>query len=210
MALLPLYLTFIIASGQYNYSWSKHSDPPLPVGNRLYAVAQYNETIWLVGGGQAKGFVSFDVIDETFTNLDPFGIHAAWGWGDYSAQIGHTMYYIYPSAPRLHTFDCRTATTTSWLSTPWDVDYNGCLAADVANNRLFIVGGGFNTALKNVTFLNLATSNWTTAPLMNWARRQHSCIVDPITSKLFAIGSNDATTIEYIDVNTLDQWRYNA
>eukprot|EP01083_Nonionella_stella_P117662 350914_1 len=207
MALLPLFLTFIVVSGQY--SWTKHSSPPLPVRNRVYSVGVYNETIFLVGGGAEIGLVSFDVIDETIANLGTSNIQTSWGYGDYYAQIGHTVYYIYPNSPRLNKFDMRLLKTTSFLSTPWDVDYSGCLAADVPNNRLFVVGGGFNTALNNVTFLNLATSDWTTAPVMNWARREHSCIVDPVTSKLFVIGSKETGTIEYIDVNTLDQWRYN-
>eukprot|EP01083_Nonionella_stella_P289345 984632_1 len=209
MALLPLYLAFIVVSGQYSYSWTKISDPPLPTGNRLYAVAQYNETIWLVGGGETTDLVSFDIIDETFTDLAWSSVGTAWGWGDYATQIGHIMYWIYPNAPRLHRFNCRTASYSSWLSTPFDAYSKGCLAGDVTNNRLFLVGGG-NTALNNVSFLNLATSDWTTAPVMNWARREHSCIVDPVTSKLFAIGSTGTGTIEYIDVNTLDQWILNA
>eukprot|EP01083_Nonionella_stella_P177699 625356_1 len=185
MALLPLYLAFIVVSGQYSYSWTKHNSG-LTTENRYYAVAQYNESIWLVGGGIEQDFVSFDIIDETFTKLSTLPISPAWGRGDYATQIGHIMYHISPNSPNLVRFNCRTASSSSWLSTPFDAYTTGCLAGDVANNGLFLVGGG-NTALNNVSFLNLATLNWTTAPAMNRARRQHSCIVDPITSKLFVI-----------------------
>eukprot|EP01084_Bolivina_argentea_P007746 14536_1 len=178
------------------------------------SVGSYNGSIFILGGGSSYYSMQyasgvFDVLEtaETLYNIQ--------GTGDYYTQIDDSLYMIDASRSYLNKYNMNTKksfTLKEFKEIEINVGMTGCLTS--TDDFIFVLGGNSGT---NVQILDLKTMNWlNNIPSMQIQRYDHSCIVDPITSSLWAIGGqNDETYLNSIEtiniINIMEQesqWHY--
>eukprot|EP01083_Nonionella_stella_P154110 496117_1 len=209
----------------HSLGWSTPLTARLPLSDGSFAVGSYQNSIYLLGGQNYRQLTICD-ISTANCSYNPVkssvNIH---GVCDYSTQIDDTIYVFETYNHALVSYNMKTDLFTSmsfYAHIPVSAEPYACLASRVG--YLFVVGGSTNgnPPLKALQVLNITNNTWLTGvPSMHEARSGHTCIVDPLTNILYAIGGYvynnsqgeiDTDTIESVLTNdfTQNQWSYFA
>eukprot|EP01083_Nonionella_stella_P300147 1023081_1 len=201
------------------------STTTLPRAHDSMTIGCYdNNSIFLLGGSPfGRQLTEYDIsqdkytFDRTFVQLSGTEIY---GVSSYYTQIDHLLYILDEFGMELLSYDMQSQSITDHFVSI-DVDAtHGCLASNA--DHLFVVGG--YDALADLTSnllqaLYLPTKTWlNNTPKMNQKRIQFTCIVDPLSNILYAIGGSDyannidtyTNTIEYVDTTNIisNTWSY--
>lgn len=224
-----------IVNGEEKYNgWTKElSEQLIPSGNWRMAIAEYNETIYLLGGyitdSASKSLILYDIDSNIFIEDDNISTVSINGIGQYYTVYDNILYMINPAQTTLLRYDLEQDMfydTWNSVEIPINVLDAGCLAS--YNNYLFIIGGANNgTSLysNNVQILNISSELWLDTmniPKLIESRGGSSCIIHPNNHQLYVISgySNDSfptsqysNTIEYIYINDIENiisysWNY--
>eukprot|EP01083_Nonionella_stella_P082395 227425_1 len=201
------------------------STTKLPKADDAMTIGCYdNNSIFLLGGDRfGRQLTEYDISQDTFafdrTFFDTSYSRSIYGISYYT-QIDHMLYILVESGLKLLSYNMKSQTITdNFVSI--DVDaYYGCLASN--SDHLFVVGGyDSNSDLTSniLQVLYLPTKTWlNNTPTMKEKRIQFTCIVDPLSNILYAIGGADSAnnfdtytkTIEYVDTNNIisNAWSY--
>eukprot|EP01083_Nonionella_stella_P075501 205297_1 len=193
--------------------WISYTNPAVPKKDIQMAVGVWNDHVFLLGGYNTltrRSLIEFD--GSQFDDKGEVLPINTWGYGDYYAQIENNLFMIDPTMSRLNVFNMALTTNqfTTFAIIPSDVNEQGCLATD--SDHLFVVGGysySSSSPLDTVQILDIAEMSWQNGVSMKTARKQLSCIVDPYTKTLYAIGGNNGTdinSVEFINTTIMDTW----
>eukprot|EP01083_Nonionella_stella_P060942 158919_1 len=202
-------------------SWTTSMDH-LIYSNDQMSIGVYNDTIWLIGGGDfPTQLTQYNVRTQTMTDFGENALTASIkGYGQYWTQQNHMVYIIDQSTGNsLCTYNMITNQfQTNWKSITFNTNVgdDGCLASDA--QYLYVTGGedGNALGLKTLQMLSLSTHQWTTSPPnMNVGRKYHACIVH--NTYLWAMGGtgctyncpNALTSIERIVVTDIMNNKWN-
>eukprot|EP01083_Nonionella_stella_P102330 291004_1 len=207
--------------GKSGSHWMSHSNPSLLQPAVSLAVGSHNGSIYLLGGGNS-GIARYQITEyriDSNTMIDQGNAlpQQVYGYGSYYTQVDHLLYMINPNGRNFSVYNMETRQISSQLSSvviPIHVNAYGCLAA--TTTHLIVTGGQDDafTTIDRVQMLNLQTHIWeNTLPVMNQARRSHSCIVNPSTNALYCIGGHNGTShlasIERVYTDSDDaSWSY--
>eukprot|EP01084_Bolivina_argentea_P220513 373698_1 len=169
----------------------------LPRIDNKYAIGHYNNTIFLIGGqSNPYQLVEYDIMQNQFSDKGLIAISdSTAGAGQFYTQINNAIYMIDSSGNHLSRYDMKNKLfENQWSNIIFEtnVGFKGCLSS--ANGYMFVVGGEGSQNVFQV--LNLSTNTWMeNAPPMNTARKSFSCIANPTTNELYAIGGWTGGTI---------------
>eukprot|EP01084_Bolivina_argentea_P175296 303601_1 len=161
------------------------------------SIGSYNSSIFIIGGTEYLNQVTEyriapnRMIDHGATALS-VNIR---GTGQSYVQLQNIIYTI-SFGGYLCSYDMSTKTFNGKIATiPVHPSYRGCLAA--TNVYLIITGGDANGAINTVQILNINAMTWNTnVPSMIYARRSHSCVINPNTNILYVMGGTGRDDIQ--------------
>eukprot|EP01083_Nonionella_stella_P285032 970248_1 len=201
-------------------SWTTSMDH-LIYSNDQMSIGVYNDTIWLIGGGDfPTQLTQYNVRTQTMTDFGENALTASIkGYGQYWTQQNHMVYIIDQSTGNsLCTYNMITNQfQTNWMSIIFNTNVgdSGCLASTA--QYLYVTGGEINDVVVNtVQILSLSTHQWTISPPnMNVPRMKHTSIVHH--TYLWVIGGKDCvyncpnalTSIERIVVTDIMNNKWN-
>eukprot|EP01084_Bolivina_argentea_P121683 215633_1 len=194
------------------------SSSTMPWGDSSQSIGSYNNLIHILGGFDTRWLIEYDISNGEFTDRGEVLATHSWGLSDFYTQIDNTLFIIFSrhlqandrtgTGEKLVTYNLETGSmNTNYQTIPISVTDCGCLAS--TTDHLFVVGGQdwSLTGTKNtVQVFDISNNQWLdNVPSMIKARRGHSCIVDPVHHKLFAIGGfrrTGGTSKDPVDVYT--------
>eukprot|EP01084_Bolivina_argentea_P080747 146252_1 len=210
---LLICMLFVIGKSQ----WISPLTPLLPTTKYGAAVGVYNQSILLISGYPSNDkIITYDIAKNNVSAsnvpyLSPQE-EINYSVSQYYTSVNQKIYmadYNY-----LSFYNMRTKLyAKQWQSLPNPYSaYLPCLAS--TSNYIFVNGGWRDGVLSEVYAWDLTLSVWITDwPSLKTARREHACIADPSTNKLYAIGGFNLDTgylssIEriYFNVTELRSW----
>eukprot|EP01084_Bolivina_argentea_P093945 168915_1 len=213
-------LLVIISNQLTGSQWIAFGAPKLPETFHWRAIGYYNNTVSIMGGGQAD-FIEYHINQNSFTFQPAFFpsiIQTVSDASQYWTQIDNTLYMC--AGAFIHSFNLSSKIFTSnWngITIPTYGD-NACFTSE---KDLFYYIGGYHSVqntiqrMDKVQILNISNLSWFNGPALNTGRDACSCVVSN-NNKLYVIGGNGdspnfyLSTIEYISTTDINNntWQF--
>eukprot|EP01084_Bolivina_argentea_P109045 194912_1 len=185
-----------LSTSYFFSNWIAPPQPLLPRPVYAMAICHLNNSIILLGGGHENDFqmLFYNISNNSITDYGTLPHNmSAFGHGDYYTQINHMLYWIEPIRSNIIAYNIINNTLNATTPMETFITNGACLTS--INNTVFVLGGKSQSGdpLNSTQIFNLSSHTWwdsSEIPEMIFARSHHTCIVDPLYNKLYAIGGD--------------------
>ena len=216
----PSYFIYLLIISHVIYilqsQWISPSSPTMPMNNSLMSVAHHQDTIYLIGGYEArKELLKYNLNANRFIYNQSFFPIDLWELSQWWFQMHDVLYMT--SRPGT---DYNIIRTYNLVTNTFDNDYltvpalyhgnHACLTGDHSHSSIYYLGGYVETNFLNtIQILNISNMSWSFGPNMNTERARFSCIVSS-NNNLYAIGGPYISSVEYISTLNIqtNTWSY--
>ena len=159
--------------------------------------------------------VEYDILKDVFVDHGQVVLNSAvFGYSQYYIQYNQTMMYMLPIPPyysgsplimfNLESLESQEIDTCP--DCPVGVSYTACIVSSERNESLYIIGGHDGSyKLASVQTFQLDSQTWiTNVADMNTARMFHSCLVEEVSQRFYAVGGTGEMSIEHIESIYID------
>ena len=157
------------------------------------SVAQYQDTIYLIGGiSHNRSLIKYNLTTENFTLNQSFFPAELYGYSQWWFQMSNELYMATPSGKIIRTYNLVTNQFNAHYSTvSFDSGVWPCVTGDPTQSLIYylqfiVLSPNSNRTLQ---ILNTSSVSWSLGPNMTIGRGMSSCIVSPTKIYMLLVDS---------------------